>query len=297
MSPHVTLSLLASLLAAGTSSASAQSAPVLVSAEWLAQHLNDPNLVVIHAAQQRSDYDAGHVPGARWLAWQSYTVSTPGGLSIQLPSAAQADSALASIGINDHTRIVIAGGPIPVSARLYYTLDYFGLGAQTSLLDGGIAGWRAAGHPTETAPAPAAARGSVTLHPRPALLADAAWVQANGSAAGVSLLDARLPQFYSGASAGSQPRAGHIPGARNIPFSSTLAESGAYLDLTALHKLFDAAGAVRGNKVVTYCHIGMQASALYVAARLLGYDAAVYDGSWEEWSRNSALPIVAPTPP
>lgn len=292
-------------LAGAAAAAPAQSAPVLVSPDWLAQHLHDPNLVVIHASQQRSDYDAGHVPGARWLAWQAYTVSTPGGLSVQLPTAAQVDSALESLGISDNSRIVIAGGPIQVSGRLYYTLDYFGLGSRTSLLDGGIAAWRAAKRPTETTESTAesagessgAARGSVTLHPTPARLVDANWVLANGQKPGVSLLDARLPQFYSGASAGSQPRAGHIPGAHNIPFSSTLAESGLALDLPALQQLFDAAGATKGNKVVTYCHIGMQASALYVAARLLGYDAAVYDGSWEEWSRNASLPIVGPTPP
>ncbi|HVZ48627.1 MAG TPA: rhodanese-like domain-containing protein, partial [Gemmatimonadaceae bacterium] len=83
-------------------------------------------------------------------------------------------------------------------------------------------------------------------------------------------------------------------GAHNIPYSSTLAASGDYLDVATLQRIFDAAGATPGNRVVTYCHIGMQASALYVAARLLGYDAAVYDGSWEEWSRNAALPIVGP---
>lgn len=202
-------------LAACTVPLEAQSAPVLVSADWLAEHLTDPHLVVIHAARQRSDYDAGHVPGAKWLAWESYTVTDANGLTVQLPPATQVALALEEIGINDDTRIVIAGGPIQVSARLYFTLDYFGLGARTSLLDGGIAAWRSAKRPTEVAATSASvARGNVTLQPRPALLADAAWVLANGTTPGVSLLDARLPQFYSGASAGGQPRAGHIPGDR-----------------------------------------------------------------------------------
>ncbi|HVZ48169.1 MAG TPA: rhodanese-like domain-containing protein, partial [Gemmatimonadaceae bacterium] len=174
----------------------AQAAPVLVSADWLAQHLHDPDLVVIHAAQQDSDYAAGHVPGARWLAWTAYTVSTPGGLSVQLPTAEQAAEALASIGVRDNSRIVIAGGPIQVSARLYYTLDYFGLGDRTSLLDGGIGAWRAAKRPTETAAPAAPARGHVTLRPLATRLATEDWVRDHGTNAGVSLLDARLPQFF-----------------------------------------------------------------------------------------------------
>ncbi|MDA1081459.1 MAG: rhodanese-like domain-containing protein [Gemmatimonadetes bacterium] len=280
-----------------TPAAVAQGATVIVSPDWLAANLDDPKLVVIHAAAQKRDYDAGHVRGARWLPWTAYTVSMPGGLSVQLPTMAQMDSALEAIGVRDDSRIVIVGGPIQTSGRLYFTLDYFGLGARTSLLDGGIGAWRDAGRATETTESAAPASGNVTLTPNPSKLADAAWVHANGSVPGVSLLDARLPQFYTGESAGSQPRAGRIPGAKSIPYSATVDASNFSLDPIALHRLFDAAGAERGNKVVTYCHIGMQATALYVAARILGYDAAVYDGSFEEWSRKPELPVVGPIKP
>jgi thiosulfate/3-mercaptopyruvate sulfurtransferase len=280
-----------------TTPAHAQAAPVLVSADWVAQHLKDPKVMVIHASQQKSDYDTGHIPGSRWLPWTSYSASTPGGLSTQLPDPAPFDSALQAVGINDDSHIVISGGPVQVSGRLFYTLEYMGLAGRVSLLDGGIDAWREAVRPIERVEAVAAQRGNVTLHPVAARVADAAWMNANGATPGVSILDARLPEFYSGESAGGQPRAGHIPGANNVPFSWLTGEVSTFRDKAKLQRLFDQAGVKKGNKVVTYCHIGMQASALYVAARVLGYDAAVYDGSWEEWSRKTELPLVGPAKP
>lgn len=277
---------------------------MLVSAAWLAAHGGDTHVVVIHAARQKADYDAGHIPGARWLDWAAYAPSA-NGLSVQLPPASQVEAALADAGVRDDSHIVITGGPIPVSARLFYTLEYFGFAGRVSLLDGGTAAWKAAGHPVVSSAAAGGgggggeplARGTLALRPVASRVVDASWILDSAATAGVPILDARLPEFYTGASAGGQPRAGHIPGAHNIPFSSTLGADGRFLDREALQRLFDAAGAKPGNRVVTYCHIGMQASALYVAARLLGYDAAVYDGSWEEWSRKADYPAaVRPTP-
>jgi len=285
------------LIAAAPWRSNGQSAPVLVSADWLAAHLKDPKVLVIHSAQQRSDYDAGHIPGSRWLPWTIYSISAQGGLSTQLPAPEPLDSALQALGINDDSHIVISGGPIQTSARLFYTLEYMGLAGKVSMLDGGIDVWREAGRPTERTESKATSRGNISLHPVAAKLADAAFVNANAQTAGISILDARLPEFYLGESSGGQPRAGHIPGASNVPFAWLTGEVSVFRDKAKLQRLFDQAGVKKGNKVVTYCHIGMQASALYVAARILGYDAAVYDGSFEEWSRKSELPVVGPTKP
>jgi len=272
--------------------ADAQSAPLLVSSQWLEQHLRDAKLVVIHTASQKADYDAGHIPGARWLAFQSYTAAQ-NGLSTELPPLAVLDSVLESVGIGDDSRIVISGGPITNTARLFFTLDYLGLGDRVSLLDGGIDAWRESGRPLEQS-APNVTRGSLTLRPVAGKLADATWLSANLQNPAISVLDARIPEFYSGLVGNNNPRPGRVPGALNVPFTWLTGEVSMFREPAKLARLFEQAGVRKGSKVVTYCHVGMQASVLYLAARILGYDAAMYDGSFDEWSKRTDLPIQGP---
>ena len=279
---------------------SAQSAPILVTTDWLASHLTDPGLVVLHVSAQRSDYDAGHIPGARWLSWQSIAHQRDG-LSTELPEAAALDSILESLGVSDGSRIVITGGPITMTARSYFTLDYFGLGDRTSLLDGGIDAWREEARAVERT-APTVARGTLTLRPQPGKLADARWISTQAAppsgATPIAVLDARAPEFFAGLASTNNPRPGRLPMAvGNVPFTWVTGEFARYRDRDRLAQLFTRAGVKPGNKVVTYCHIGMQASVLYVAARLLGYDAAVYDGSFEDWSKRTDLPVTGPSGP
>ena len=88
------------------------------------------------------------------------------------------------------------------------------------------------------------------------------------------------------------PRGGYIPGAKSIPFDSVVEDSNKFRSVEALRQLFNAAGAKQGDSVTTYCHIGQQASLLYFVARYLGYDAHLYDGSFEDWSHRPELPVV-----
>jgi thiosulfate/3-mercaptopyruvate sulfurtransferase len=170
------------------------------------------------------------------------------------------------------------------------TMEHAGLRGRVSVLDGSIDTWRESGR-TVSMESVTPEAGSFT--PRLANnVADVAWVQANSAAKGVALLDARAPEFYLGYSAGAMPRAGHIPNARNIPFSSLTGELSQFREAGKVRKLFEAAGVAKGDTVVTYCHIGLQASLLYFTARRLGFEAKVYDGSFEEWSKKPELPIV-----
>ena len=200
--------------------------------------------------------------------------------------------------MSDRSRIIISGGPITNTARLYVTLDYFGLSARTSLLDGGIDAWREEGRPASRS-TPLVTKGNVTLTRSPARVVDAAWIVGNAElpATRVRVIDARAPEFFVGLAANNTPRAGHLPTAANIPFTWMTGELGRFRDRPSLERLFRQAGVNTGDKVVSYCHIGMQASVLYVAARVLGFEAALYDGSFEDWSRRSELPVSTGAPP
>ena len=264
---------------------------LIVTTEWLAKHLNDDSLVVLHVGD-KDEYIAGHIPRAQFI--QTSDLSTPRGqgLTLELPPVDQLKATLEKFGISNNSRIVIYFGKDWVSptTRVFMTLDYLGLGDRTSILDGGLPAWRKEGKPvTEAVVEPK--RGSFTPHPKANLVVDAAWVKHNLSKSNVRILDARAPQFYTGAEQGRMPRGGHIPSARNIPFSSLVEESNKFKSAATLQELFNAAEVKPSNTVATYCHIGQQATLLYFVARYLGYDAHVYDGSFEDWSNRSELPV------
>ena len=264
---------------------------MLVSTAWLAEHLGDRTVVIINIGP-RASYDAGHIPGARFLEMSSISASGQP-LTLELPPVEKLKSSFEELGVSDNSRIVICflANYVSPATRVFFTLDYLGLGKQTSLLDGGFEAWRTEGR-TVTTDAPVIKRGAITPHPRPELVVDAAWVSANLSKPKVAIVDARAPEFYTGASAGRMPRAGHIPSAVNVPFSSLADEANKLKDSATLKKLFEEAGIKPGREVVSYCHIGQQASLIYFVAKYLGYDARLYDGSFEDWSRRSELPVV-----
>lgn len=264
---------------------------MIVSTEWLAQHLKDHSLVLLQVGD-KSEYTAAHIPGAQYI--QLADISTPrgSGLALELPPLNQLETTFEKLGVGDKSRIVIYFSKdwVTPTARVFMTLDYLGLGDRTSILDGGLPAWQAAGRPT-TAEVSTPAPGSLTPHLKQQLVVDAAWVNANLNKPGVMIVDARASKFYTGEDVGRMPRGGHIPGAKNIPFDSVVEESNKFKSLETLRQLFDTAGAKAGDSVATYCHIGQQASLLYFVARYLGYDARLYDGSFEDWSRRPELPV------
>src|SRR5262245_23196163 len=122
----------------------------IVSAEWLTEHLNDPNVVVLHLATIRRDYTTGHIPGARFVWFNDVAPSNPD-LNTELPSVAHLDSLFESLGVSDNSQVVIYGQTIsPLVARVFMTLDYLGAGDRAAVLDGGLTAWKAAGRPVST---------------------------------------------------------------------------------------------------------------------------------------------------
>src|SRR5690606_42151025 len=107
---------------------------------------------------------------------------------------------------------------------------------------------------------------------------------------GTLIIAALGPACHLGFGPGASSRAGRLPGARSLPYSTVADSTGRFLADAALTELFRAAGVGRGDRVVVYCHIGQQATAVFFAARLLGYDVRLYDGSFQDWSKHTELP-------
>jgi thiosulfate/3-mercaptopyruvate sulfurtransferase len=278
------------------------SLPPLVSTAWLADRLADPALVVLHISDPRgrAAYDSVHIPGARFLDLFTELVAPPqpGGLTFELPSAAQLDSVLEAKGVSDGSLVVVyspSGNLVP-TARTFFTLEYAGLRGRVAMLDGGLGAWTREGRPT-AAGVPVVTRGTFTPRLQPAMVVDAAWIAERLHRPGVAIVDARAPNFYNGAET-RQARSGRIPGADNLPFNAVIGPDGQFRSADSLRTLLVAAGARPGDTVVTYCHIGQQASLAWFTARLLGYHAMLYDGSFQDWSARLDLPVeVPPTPP
>ena len=177
------------------------------------------------------------------------------------------------------------------SARIILTLDAMGLGPNAALLDGGFGTWKTEGRAVSkdvTTPKP----GKITPCPQNDVITDLAFVKDNLQKPGVRLLDARDPKVYSGEIARTGLTPGHIQGAGNVHYDSLLDEkTGKLKPVAELQSKFRDAGVKPGDRVVTYCFIGQQASALYLVSRYLGYDTRLYDGSWLEWGRLMGVPI------
>jgi thiosulfate/3-mercaptopyruvate sulfurtransferase len=275
---------------------------VLVTVEWLAEHLKDPDLVIFQIGDGASKrtYDAGHIPGAQFLNPFSELAAPQGngsGLALELPQVAQLDSVLEAKGVSNSSRIVLysADEYFSPTSRAFFTLEYAGLAGRVVMLDGGLEAWRASGKAVATE-VPTPTRGSFTPNLKPEMVVDASWVKNHLNDPKVQIIDARTPNFYNGGET-RQPRVGRIPGASNVPFGTVIKDgSTTFKDPAALKAMLQAAGAADGDTVVTYCHIGQQASLVWFAARLLGYQAKLYDGSMQDWSARREMPIEAPPP-
>jgi thiosulfate/3-mercaptopyruvate sulfurtransferase len=272
---------------------SAQHEPMLVTVDWLGDHLSDPSLVLLQIGEKK-DYDKGHIPGAQFLEYESISTPHGQGLMLELPPVEQLVSVFERLGVSNRSHIILYFGTNWVSptTRVYWTLDYLGLGDRTSILNGGLVAWEATHHPVSNE-VKQPAKGSITPAPRKEIVADADWVSSHLNKPTVTIIDARTHEFYNGSQSDGNPRSGHIPGASNLTYLDVVdQDNNKFKSADALKDLFRTAGLKPGNLMVSYCHIGQRATVLYFTAKMLGYDAKMYDGSWEDWSHRTNLPIV-----
>jgi len=306
MRPYGTLLLALLALLPGSSEAASDRDRLVVSTDWLAEHLHDPGLVLLHVGDPEG-FAAGHIPGARFAKLQEISAGPAGPgtfdeLRLEMLPAETLRERLEGLGISSDSRIVVYFGKdwVSPSTRVLFTLDYAGLGERVSWLDGGQPAWERAGKPLSREEG-AATRGKLSplsLHDR---IVDAAFVAKHLASPGFAILDARDPDFYNGVEVGGSKerphRAGHIAGARSVPFDRTTTDDLRLRSAEELEALFASAGVRPEETLIVYCHIGQQATAVLFAARTLGRDVRLYDGSFEEWSRLPAAEAPVELPP
>lgn len=293
--PAATIIVFAAIMAALPRPTLAQDGSMLVTTDWLAERMDDPSIVVLHVGND-SSFEEARVAGARLLPLQAFAPEV-NGLSTEMPEPEALRDALETAGVSVDSRIVVysASHPPQLAARLYLTLEHFGLGANASLLDGGLRAWQAEDRPVESGAEAVVERGSLpALVPGAALLVDRDYVSARVEDGAAVVIDARDEGFWTGEQwlQARAERAGRVPGALNVPFRTLVDDSGRILSTDALARRFEEAGVASGSPVVVYCHVGQQASLVALGARLLGHEVRLYDGSYEEWSSQAELPVA-----
>lgn len=261
---------------------------MVVSTKWVAENSKDPLVIVLHVGKDRSVYDAGHIPGAKFLALDEIVVSTPVGDN-ELPPVPQLARKFSDLGIGNKTRVVLYGDHLGLyAARAYFTLDYLGAGNQAALVDGGLEKWKEENRPlSKDAPRPAMPA-EFTPRLNPKVLADMAHVEevsrslAKPGYAEKTLVDSRPDSDFN--------NPGHIPGAVSVfwPRNLESEQDPSLRPPFELRKMYEALGVTRDKHVVTYCRTGVQASYSYFILKWLGYDVSLYDGSYQQWSREAA---------
>jgi thiosulfate/3-mercaptopyruvate sulfurtransferase len=281
----------------------------LVSPAQLHARSGEPGLVVLDctttivAAENapfrlisgEDEFRQGHVPGARYVDLEQ-DLSTPAeGLLFTLPSAEAFGRMATSLGIGRDSFVVTYSTAQPGwAARVWLMLRAFGF-TNAAVLDGGFAGWKAAGLPVETgqSAAPSPARDPYPWSgPTNLFVSTEAVLDAK---AGVRLVNALPPEVFRGESPVVYGRPGHIPGSANVPTGSLVdPTTGRYLDPVSMARKFSDAGVGTEENVIAYCGAGVAASNVAFARLLLGHSGvSVYDGSMLEWSRDPTRPVVS----
>lgn len=264
--------------------------PVLVSPQWLYEHQKDPGLVILYTGfAVRADFDREHIEGSRFL-WPEWLAPNSPEHNMNAPDLPTATRVLQDLGVNNDSKVVIChrGSDVTIAARMFMTLEHFGLQGRVSFLNGGLEAWKKAGYPVTPA-ASVYAKGNFVATSR-GLLADKEYVLQALNTGKAEVVDARMKRWYDGDPTG-YPRDGHIRGAKNIPYPDMIDSTSSFKPAAVLEEQFSKVVPDKQREVLLYCFIGQTACVDYIVGRSLGYPMKVYDGSMQEWSRDEKMPM------
>lgn len=272
----------------------------LVSTQWLAKHINSPDLRILDASwylpdmkrNARAEYAQGHIPGARFFDIDEIS-DTRSALPHMAPPPEKFMSRMRAMGVGDgHQVVVYDGAGLFSAARVWWVFRLMGK-TDVAVLDGGYPKWTDEGRETEDMP-PVLRDRHITVQRQAHLVRDVTQVAAASKLGDHTLLDARGPARFKGAEPEPREglRAGHIPGSKNVPYRDLLSTDGTLKSDTALREILQDAGVTANRPVITTCGSGVTAAILSLALERIGHkNHALYDGSWAEWGQFEQLSV------
>lgn len=273
----------------------------LVSTQWLATHLKDSDLRIFDASwylpamnrDAKAEYAAGHIPGARFFDIDEIS-DLRSGMPHTVPPVEKFMSRMRSMGVGDGHQVVVYDGQGLFSAARVWWL--FRLMGQTNIavLDGGLPKWTAEGHPVTKTP-PVIRDRHMTVKRQSHLVRDVTEVARAAKLGDHEIIDARAAERFRGDVPEPREglRSGHIPGSKNVPYTSLLKADGTMKDPDGIRAVFHTAGVDLTKPAITSCGSGVTAAVLSLALHRIGKtDHSLYDGSWSEWGMYADLPIA-----